>query len=85
MPDPSGTRAARPPPSARAVTPARPPSGPAPEAEESVVSEEPAPTQNTPRPKGLLEQMEELMAALNADLSDLQLKSGFPPKAPQDA
>ncbi|MBV2355250.1 hypothetical protein KUM39_12860 [Streptomyces sp. J2-1] len=49
------------------------------------MSEEPAPTQNTPRPKGLLEQMEELMAALNADLSDLQLKSGFPPKAPQDA
>ncbi|MFF7749806.1 hypothetical protein ACFZCP_11220 [Streptomyces sp. NPDC007971] len=29
------------------------------------------------RPKGLLEQMEELMAALNADLSDLEKEAGF--------
>ncbi|SER26055.1 hypothetical protein SAMN04487983_1013119 [Streptomyces sp. yr375] len=32
-------------------------------------------------PKGLLQQMEELMAALNADLSDLEIKSGFSAKA----
>ncbi|WP_164992260.1 hypothetical protein [Streptomyces sp. L2] len=37
------------------------------------MSEEPVPRADAPssRPKGLLEQMEELMAALNADLSDL--------------
>ncbi|GCB45360.1 hypothetical protein [Streptomyces sp. NL15-2K] len=31
------------------------------------------------QPKGLLQQMEELMAALNADLSDLKIEAGFPP------
>ncbi|WP_329221776.1 hypothetical protein OG352_32225 [Streptomyces sp. NBC_01485] len=31
-------------------------------------------------PKGLLQQMEELMAALNADLSDLEIKAGFSPR-----
>ncbi|MEU3828389.1 hypothetical protein [Streptomyces sp. SID161] len=37
------------------------------------------PGHSTGRPKGLLEQMEELMAALNADLSELaDLQSGAP-------
>ncbi|EPD65601.1 hypothetical protein [Streptomyces sp. HGB0020] len=31
------------------------------------------------RPKGLLQQMEELMAALNADLSNLHAEAGFSP------
>jgi hypothetical protein len=41
--------------------------------EEAVMSEESVPQQGegTGRPKGLLQQMEELMAALNADLSAL--------------
>jgi hypothetical protein len=48
-------------------------------AEEAVVSEESVPQQGGPtgRPKGLLQQMEELMAALNADLSDLHKEAGF--------
>ncbi|PWI14941.1 hypothetical protein DI272_12790 [Streptomyces sp. Act143] len=42
-------------------------------AEEAVMSEESVPQQGgeAGRPKGLLQQMEELMAALNADLSAL--------------
>lgn len=42
-------------------------------AEEAVLSEETVPQQGggSAQPKGLLEQMEELMAALNADLSAL--------------
>jgi hypothetical protein len=41
-------------------------------AEEAVMSEETVPQQGgTGQPKGLLQQMEELMAALNADLSAL--------------
>uniref|UniRef100_A0AAU1ZWK7 Uncharacterized protein n=1 Tax=Streptomyces sp. NBC_00093 TaxID=2975649 RepID=A0AAU1ZWK7_9ACTN len=40
---------------------------------EEVVPQQAGPTQ----PKGLLQQMEELMAALNADLSDLQIEAGF--------
>jgi hypothetical protein len=43
-------------------------------AEEAVLSEESVPQQGagpTGQPKGLLQQMEELMAALNADLSAL--------------
>ncbi|CAM5699957.1 hypothetical protein STAFG_4292 [Streptomyces afghaniensis 772] len=35
------------------------------------MSEETVPQQGTGQPKGLLQQMEELMAALNADLSAL--------------
>ncbi|UIX30219.1 hypothetical protein [Streptomyces sp. GQFP] len=42
---------------------------------EEVVPQQAGPTQ----PKGLLQQMEELMAALNADLSDLQVEAGFSP------
>ncbi|POX60751.1 hypothetical protein C3492_25695 [Streptomyces sp. Ru62] len=45
------------------------------------MSEESVPRQGGPagRPKGLLEQMEELMAALNADLSALaDLQAGGP-------
>ncbi|MGK5627205.1 hypothetical protein [Streptomyces sp. URMC 123] len=42
------------------------------------------PEQQTGAPKGLLQQMEELMAALNADLSqldaDLQSSAGAPPR-----
>lgn len=50
--------------------PRRPPRGPW--AEEAVMSEETVPQQGgTGQPKGLLQQMEELMAALNADLSAL--------------
>ncbi|WP_432192807.1 hypothetical protein [Streptomyces sp. bgisy027] len=43
------------------------------------MSEEFAPQQSdgSGRPKGLLQQMEELMAALNADLSDLEKEAGF--------
>ncbi|MFK0153493.1 hypothetical protein ACIQVK_15650 [Streptomyces sp. NPDC090493] len=47
------------------------------------MSEESVPQQGGPssgQPKGLLQQMEELMAALNADLSDLHEEAGFPPK-----
>ncbi|MEU6665289.1 hypothetical protein [Streptomyces sp. NPDC046727] len=41
--------------------------------------------ESTDRPKGLLEQMEELMAALNADLSALaDLQSGGPVREPAD-
>jgi hypothetical protein len=41
-------------------------------AEEAFVSQEAVPQQDAPaQPKGLLQQMEELMAALNADLSRL--------------
>jgi hypothetical protein len=43
-------------------------------AEEAVMSEESVPQQGagpTGQPKGLLQQMEELMASLNADLSAL--------------
>ncbi|MFF5983228.1 hypothetical protein ACFY78_30725 [Streptomyces olindensis] len=44
------------------------------------MSEETVPQQGgTGQPKGLLQQMEELMAALNADLSDLQSEAGFTP------
>ncbi|WP_405773408.1 hypothetical protein [Streptomyces sp. NBC_01538] len=44
------------------------------------MSEEVVPQQAGPvQPKGLLQQMEELMAALNADLSDLQVEAGFSP------
>ncbi|GHH31361.1 hypothetical protein [Streptomyces lanatus] len=48
------------------------------------MSEEPMPQQSggTGRPKGLLQQMEELMAALNADLSALDADLQRPP-APQ--
>jgi hypothetical protein len=43
-----------------------------PRAEEAVMSEEAVPQQGGPaQPKGLLQQMEELMASLNADLSAL--------------
>jgi hypothetical protein len=43
-----------------------------PRAEEAVMSEEAVPQQAGPaQPKGLLQQMEELMASLNADLSAL--------------
>lgn len=48
------------------------------------MSEESVPRQGGPagRPKGLLEQMEELMAALNADLSALSdLQAGGPRRA----
>ncbi|MFF4895602.1 hypothetical protein [Streptomyces sp. NPDC001068] len=43
------------------------------------MSEESFPEQSDPSdpPKGLLQQMEELMAALNADLSDLHREAGF--------
>ncbi|MEV1063030.1 hypothetical protein [Streptomyces sp. NPDC050263] len=44
------------------------------------MSEETVPQQGgatAAQPKGLLQQMEELMAALNADLSDLEIKAGF--------
>ncbi|MFI6013381.1 hypothetical protein ACIBAG_32035 [Streptomyces sp. NPDC051243] len=45
------------------------------------MSEEIAPQQagGAGQPKGLLQQMEELMAALNADLSDLQMEAGLSP------
>ncbi|MCT9075963.1 hypothetical protein [Streptomyces fulvoviolaceus] len=47
------------------------------------MSEETVPQQGagtgTGQPKGLLQQMEELMAALNADLSDLRMEAGFSP------
>ncbi|MEU1010100.1 hypothetical protein [Streptomyces sp. NPDC005890] len=49
------------------------------------MSEESVPPQPGPagRPKGLLEQMEELMAALNADLSALaDLQGGAPTPGP---
>ncbi|EFL35503.1 predicted protein [Streptomyces viridochromogenes DSM 40736] len=50
-------------------------------AEEAVMSEETVPQQGgTGQPKGLLQQMEKLMAALNADLSDLQSEAGFSPR-----
>ncbi|MFJ8490379.1 hypothetical protein ACIRBZ_18780 [Streptomyces sp. NPDC094038] len=44
------------------------------------MTEESVPQQGRPpsgQPKGLLQQMEELMAALNADLSDLHEKAGI--------
>ncbi|UXX95810.1 hypothetical protein N7U49_35465 [Streptomyces sp. AD2-2] len=42
------------------------------------MSEEAVPQQGGPaQPKGLLQQMEELMASLNADLSDLHEKAGI--------
>ena len=65
---PSGTRAGRSSPP-RVIAPA----SPGPGAEEAVMSEESVPPQgrSAGQPKGLLEQMEELMAALNADLSAL--------------
>ena len=45
------------------------------------MSEESVPQQGGGgRPKGSLQQMEELMAALNADLSDLEKEAGFSPK-----
>lgn len=46
------------------------------------MSEESVPQQGggAGRPKGLLQQMEELMAALNADLSDLKIEAGFAPE-----
>ena len=46
------------------------------------MSEETVPlTAGAGQPKGLLQQMEELMAALNADLSDLEKEAaGFSPK-----
>ncbi|GGT59717.1 hypothetical protein GCM10010256_16120 [Streptomyces coeruleorubidus] len=54
----------------RGVTRVGLPGGPG--AEEAVMSEETVPQQGgTGQPKGLLQQMEELMAALNADLSAL--------------
>jgi len=53
------------------------------------MSEESVPQQGegTGRPKGLLQQMEELMAALNADLSDLESRAYFrrePEEAPHE-
>ncbi|MEU9343685.1 hypothetical protein AB0D74_20995 [Streptomyces sp. NPDC048278] len=45
------------------------------------MTEESVPQQGGPssgRPKGLLQQMEELMAALNAELSSLQEEAGIP-------
>jgi len=55
-------------------------------AEEAVVSQEAVPQQGAPAPpKGLLQQMEELMAALNADLSQLDADlSGPRPRLPTD-
>ncbi|MFJ8595505.1 hypothetical protein [Streptomyces sp. NPDC093598] len=48
------------------------------------MSEETVPQQGgAGQPKGLLQQMEELMAALNADLSDLQTETGFAPLEPK--
>ncbi|MEU0197968.1 MULTISPECIES: hypothetical protein [unclassified Streptomyces] len=48
------------------------------------MSEETVPQQGgTGQPKGLLQQMEELMAALNADLSDLQSEAGFSSAEPR--
>ncbi|AKN71958.1 hypothetical protein QR97_21140 [Streptomyces sp. PBH53] len=62
--------------------------GPAgPGAEEAVMSEESVPPQGgaAGRPKGLLEQMEELMAALNADLSALaDLQASTPARGTAD-
>lgn len=44
------------------------------------MSEESVPQQGGPaQPKGLLQQMEELMAALNAELSDLTHETGLTP------
>ncbi|MGW0732685.1 hypothetical protein [Streptomyces sp. NPDC002851] len=57
------------------------------------MSQEAAPDQGAPsvpdqggQPKGLLQQMEELMAALNADLSqlDADLQSGGPHSSPTE-
>ncbi|MFF7172720.1 MULTISPECIES: hypothetical protein [Streptomyces] len=48
------------------------------------MSEETVPlTAGAGQPKGLLQQMEELMAALNADLSALKIETGFPPDESQ--
>ena len=44
------------------------------------MSEETVPlTAGAGQPKGLLQQMEELMAALNADLSALEIEAGVSP------
>ncbi|MFF4115854.1 hypothetical protein ACFY0P_20595 [Streptomyces sp. NPDC001714] len=51
------------------------------------MSEEPVPPQGGPssgQPKGLLQQMEELMAALNADLSALDADLQRPPRIEAD-
>ncbi|WP_405823072.1 hypothetical protein OG241_41495 [Streptomyces sp. NBC_01390] len=49
------------------------------------MSEEVVPQQAGPaQPKGLLQQMEELMAALNADLSNLHEEAGFSPLESQE-
>ncbi len=48
---------------------------------EEVVPQQAGPTQ----PKGLLQQMEELMAALNADLSNLHNEAGFSPLESQES
>ncbi|MEU9454379.1 hypothetical protein [Streptomyces sp. NPDC048277] len=50
------------------------------------MSEEPVPQQGGPagQPKGLLQQMDELMAALNADLSALDADLQRPPKEQAD-
>ncbi|MCH0561734.1 MULTISPECIES: hypothetical protein [unclassified Streptomyces] len=50
------------------------------------MSEEAVPQQGggSAQPKGLLQQMEELMAALNADLSDLHEEAGFPTLGSQE-
>ncbi|WP_327432414.1 hypothetical protein [Streptomyces sp. NBC_01236] len=50
------------------------------------MSQEAVPQQGAPAPpKGLLQQMEELMAALNADLSQLDADlSGSRPRLPTD-
>ncbi|MFG2311923.1 hypothetical protein ACGFS9_25125 [Streptomyces sp. NPDC048566] len=47
------------------------------------MTQETVPAQGTPAPpKGLLQQMEELMAALNADLSQLDADLSAPRSAP---
>ncbi|MEV7392663.1 MULTISPECIES: hypothetical protein [unclassified Streptomyces] len=50
------------------------------------MSEESVPQQGGPagQPKGLLQQMEELMAALNAELSDLHEEAGLPSSESQE-
>ena len=49
------------------------------------MSEETVPlTAGAGQPKGLLQQMEELMAALNADLSNLHEEAGFPTSDTQE-
>lgn len=50
------------------------------------MSEESVPQQGVDAgpPKGLLQQMEELMAALNADLSNLHEEAGFSPLDSQE-